>query len=59
MDRHYALYANNQHPMQLHVYEVYNKFLREAHDKGAHEWWKELGQRYQKITEDREKLLNK
>ena len=27
-DRHYALFANNQHPMQLDIYESYNKMLR-------------------------------
>eukprot|EP00356_Strombidium_inclinatum_P016431 CAMPEP_0170491104 /NCGR_PEP_ID=MMETSP0208-20121228/10397_1 /TAXON_ID=197538 /ORGANISM="Strombidium inclinatum, Strain S3" /LENGTH=135 /DNA_ID=CAMNT_0010766621 /DNA_START=17 /DNA_END=424 /DNA_ORIENTATION=+ len=27
-DRHYALFANNQHPLQLDLYDQYNKFLR-------------------------------
>ena len=31
-DRHYALFANNQHPIQLAAYEEYNKFLRDLHD---------------------------
>ena len=32
-DRHYALFANNQHPLQLAAYEEYNRFLRDLHDK--------------------------
>lgn len=36
-DRHYALFANNHHPLQLNTYEQYNKFLRRAHDKQANE----------------------
>lgn len=32
-DRHYALFANNQHPLQLSLYEEYNKFLRNIHNK--------------------------
>jgi hypothetical protein len=31
-DRHYALFANNQHPIQLAAYEEYNKFLISMHD---------------------------
>ena len=33
-DRHYALFANNQHPMQLDIYESYNKMLRVNADEG-------------------------
>ena len=33
-DRHYALFANNQHPMQIELYEEYNKFLRIVHSEG-------------------------
>ena len=32
-DRHYALFANNQHPMQLEIYDDYNKMLRVAHSE--------------------------
>ena len=31
-DRHYALFANNQHPIQLHAYEEYNQFLQQLHN---------------------------
>ena len=57
-DRHYALFANNQHPYQLHLYEAYNKFLRNQHDPvhQAEEEW--IQNRIAKIKEDRESLLN-
>ena len=31
-DRHYALFANNQHPLQLAAYQEYNRFLQGLHD---------------------------
>ena len=31
-DRHYSLFANNQHPIQLAAYEEYNKFLASIHN---------------------------
>lgn len=57
-DRHYALFANNQHPLQLSVYEEYNRFLRAAHDKGNHEYLKNIEQRMNEIIDDKEKLIN-
>ena len=35
LDKHYALFAQNQHPLQLYIYEEYNKFLRQAHSEDA------------------------
>jgi hypothetical protein len=57
-DRHYALFANNQHPLQLYVYEEYNKFLRSAHNKQEQENLKFVGDRMQEVMGDRSKLLN-
>lgn len=34
-DRHYALFANNQHPLQLSAYTEYNRFLAEMHGDQA------------------------
>ena len=31
-DRHYGLFANNQHPLQLECYASYNQFLADLHD---------------------------
>lgn len=31
-DRHYSLVANNQHPIQLMVYDIYNKEVRKKND---------------------------
>lgn len=57
-DRHYALFANNQHPLQLSVYEEYNKFLRSVHNKQERESSEYLNERLAAISEDRSKLLN-
>ena len=34
-DRHYALFANNQHPLPLAAYQEYNRFLQDLHDQGV------------------------
>jgi hypothetical protein len=57
-DRHYSLFANNQHPLQLSVYEEYNRFLRDAHNKQEQASLKALGDRMEAVMEDRSKLLN-
>lgn len=57
-DRHYALFANNHHPLQLYTYEEYNKFLRTAHNKAETDNLKDIGNRMQEIMDDRSKLLN-
>ena len=57
-DRHYALFANNQHPLQLYVYEEYNKFLRTAHSKDEHENLKYINDRMTQVMDDRSRLLN-
>ncbi len=57
-DRHYALFANNQHPLQLYVYEEYNKFLRTAHNKDEQENLKYINDRMGQVMEDRSRLLN-
>ncbi len=57
-DRHYALFANNQHPLQLSVYEEYNKFLRAAHSKEDQASLKAIDQRMQEVMDDRSRLLN-
>ena len=57
-DRHYSLFANNQHPLQLSVYEEYNKFLRSAHSKDNQEGLKAVGDRMGEVMDDRSRLLN-
>ena len=57
-DRHYSLFANNQHPLQLSVYEEYNKFLRSAHSKDTQEGLKAVGDRMGEVMDDRSRLLN-
>ena len=31
-DRHYSLFANNQHPIQVHFYAQWNKMLADFHN---------------------------
>ena len=57
-DRHYAMFANNSHPLQLHAYEEYNKFLRDMHNKDYIESMKQLGQRIEEVATDKKALLN-
>ena len=57
-DRHYSLFANNQHPLQLSVYEEYNKFLRAAHSKDNQAALQSIGDRMGEVMDDRSRLLN-
>ena len=57
-DRHYALFANNQHPIQLNCYEEYNKFLRAVHSKEYIDGLKAVGERFGEVLEDRTSILN-
>jgi len=57
-DRHYALFANNMHPIQLEVYENYNKFLRAHHDEYEVAQQKEVQERYNEVVDQRSAALN-
>jgi hypothetical protein len=57
-DRHYALFALNQHPMQLQVYDEYNHFLQNLHDKTAAEAAEEDVARMQEVSEEKMSSLN-
>ena len=57
-DRHYGLFANNQHPIQLHTYEVYNKFLRNIHDQNERANNEAVSKRIEEVVEERKQLLN-
>lgn len=57
-DRHYALFANNQHPLQLFAYEEYNKFLRTAHSKEEMGQMAAIGDRMGEVMDSRQELLN-
>lgn len=57
-DRHYALFANNQHPIQLNTYEEYNRFLRSIHSAEENAGLKELNARMDEIGKHRASLLN-
>lgn len=57
-DRHYALFANNSHPLQLNAYEEYNKFLRDMHNKEFRDQQSYIGQRISEVMDERQSLLN-
>ena len=57
-DRHYSLFANNQHPLQLSVYEEYNKFLRSMHNKDELANLQAVNTRMGEVMDDRSRLLN-
>lgn len=57
-DRHYALFANNQHPLQLSFYEEYNRFLRNVHNKQYREDLSAQGERIEEALADRTAQLN-
>ena len=57
-DRHYALFANNQHPMQLDVYDSYNQFLRRAHSEGHQQREADFEARMEEVKAERTKYLN-
>ena len=57
-DRHYALFANNQHPMQLDIYDSYNRMLRIAHSDGHQQRHDQTKARMQEVMAERQKYLN-
>ena len=57
-DRHYALFANNQHPLQLAAYTEYNRFLQELHDQPTVAREQEDGERFALAIEEAEGQLN-
>ena len=57
LDRHYALFAQNQHPLQLHFYEQHNQFLREVHDETKMNNTRMIGERIVEISDEKSKNL--
>ena len=57
-DRHYALFANNQHPLQLSMYEEYNRFLRNIHNKEFRDDLAATHERLDEVMEERSTMLN-
>ena len=57
-DRHYALFANNQHPLQLEAYTAYNNYLANLHDKKESETSEDMAARIIEIAEERSSMLN-
>ena len=57
-DRNYALFANNQHPIQLNAYEEYNRFLRNVHSQEYNAGLNDIDNRMTEIIDHRASLLN-
>jgi hypothetical protein len=57
-DRHYALFANNQHPLQLTAYNEYNRFLADLHDQTAAARNEEDGEYFTAAVDQAEAQLN-
>jgi len=57
-DRHYALFANNQHPMQLDIYDTYNLALRRANSEAEHQRSEEYSERMDEVIAERSNYLN-
>ena len=53
------MFANNQHPIQLHTYNEYNTFLKEIHDQKEAETQEDLAARFDEVAVSREAGLNK
>merc|ERR1712166_1319842 len=57
-DRHYALFANNQHPMQLDIYDNYNHMLRLVHSEAHQQRQAEFKERLEEVVTERTQYLN-
>merc|ERR1719453_1811528 len=57
-DRHYSLFANNQHPIQLSTYQNYNEFLRMLHDKGEADLDLQMHDRLHEVVSARKATLD-
>ena len=57
-DRHYALFANNQHPIQLHCYEEYNQFLQAMHNAEGAQRDAQAAEQFDMECDARTKRLN-
>ena len=57
-DRNYALFANNQHPLQLDIYQEYNRMLRVLHSEDHQARINDTVARYEEVKAERTQQLN-
>ena len=57
LDKHYALFSQNQHPLQLMIYEEHNKFLRRIHDEAETDKMLGIQSRMEEVKKQRQKAL--
>ncbi len=58
LDRHYALVANNQHPMQLLIYKRYEAIIRELTSPEVQERKQAIQERIAELQEEAKKHIN-
>ena len=58
LDKHYALFAQNQHPLQIALYESHNQFLRKINDPNETAKDDAETQRFKEVEAEREAHLN-
>ena len=57
-DRHYSLFAQNQHPLQLDGYQQYNDFLKKLNDENFAERTMQIIDRVKAIKHQKEQALD-
>jgi hypothetical protein len=58
-DRHYSLFANNQHPLQLDIYTQYNHMLRIMNSEAHQTRNAETKERFDELMAAKTDSLNK
>ena len=58
-DRHYSLFANNQHPLQLDIYNSYNHMLRVMASEAHQARLSDTKDRLHELIEEKSETLNK
>ena len=57
-DKHYSLFAHNQHPLQLESYKTYNEFIRDLHSEEVAGRTREILSRVDEVISQREQTLD-
>jgi len=58
LDRHYALFSQNIHPLQLLIYEQSNKRVREANDPVFQQTLEGINNRIKELSNEKMKNMN-
>ena len=58
-DRHYSLFGNNQHPLQLDIYNTYNHMLRVMNSEAHQARMNDTNDRFKELVAEKTDNLNK